>query len=270
MRNFLLLQSFLFLLSPVCRSQMAESFPDVDKNDLPGAKISSERIFTGESLFGYIDGGAELYLEYGFINAHISEISIMGGKYKTEIYRMAGPDEAFGIFSVSRYRCRSMPPVSEFSCQTRYQLQICAGPYYISIINGSGNATDSLASLKIGEKIVKKITEPSADLSAYLPGTDSDTIRKRAVLAMGRIGIMNGAPDLEDFFRNAPEYTAVILPGNLSTLVSVKFKSQEDCLSFASLQKWNPEKLTALPAKQPDGLTVTKLTATCLLIEIQE
>jgi hypothetical protein len=270
MQKLLILQAFLFLLSPLCRSQIADSFPNIDKNDLPDAKISAQRIFTGESLFGYIDGGAELYLEYGFVNAHISEISIMGGKYKTEIYRMAGPEEAFGIFSVSRYRCRSMPPVSEFSCQTRFQLQICAGPYYISIINGSGYATDSLASLKIGDKIVKKITEPSANLSAYLPGTDADTIRKHAVLARGRLGIMNGAPDWEDFFRNGSGYTAVILPGNKSTLLSVKFKSQEDCLSFESLHKWNPEKLSALPVKYPDGVTVTKLADTSLLIEIPE
>jgi hypothetical protein len=268
MRNLLLLLAVIFLLSPVCRSQIPESFPSVDKNDLPDAKISSERIFTGESLFGYIDGGAELYLEYGFVSAHISEINIMGGRYKTEIYRMEGPEEAFGIFSVSRFRCRSMPPVSVFCCQTRFQLMICSGSYYVSIINGSGNESDSIASLKIGEQIVRKIKEQSADLSVYLPGVARDTIRKHAILVKGRLGIMNGIPDLEDFFRNASRYTAVILPDNERTLLTIKFKSEEDLLAFTSLHKWNPENISAFPGTFTEGFTVNKLSDNTLLIKI--
>jgi hypothetical protein len=270
MQKPFLLQAILIFLSTVCWSQIPESFPLPGKNDLPGAKISNERIFTGESLFGYIDGGAELFLEYGFVSAHISEISLMGGRYKTEIYRMEGPEEAFGIFSVSRFRCSSIPPVSDFSCMTRFQLMICSGSYYISIINSSGTPNDSIASLKIGEQMVRKIKGLSADLSAYMPWVAPDSIRKHAVLAKGRLGIMNGTPDLEDFFRNAPRYTAVILRKNESTLLSVKFKSHDDLLAFAALHKWNPEFISGLQRKFPDGVIVKKLNDNTLLIEITE
>ncbi len=113
-------------------------FSTIGKKDLPEAKFSSSRVFTGSSLFGYINGGAELYLEYGFDVAAVTVIDYEDGEYKTEVFKMTGSEEAFGIFSVSKYRCLSIPALSEFTCQTKYQLQICKGPYYISIINKTG------------------------------------------------------------------------------------------------------------------------------------
>ena len=89
--------------------RISDSFPSIDESDLPDAGFEIPKTYTGASLFGYMNGGAELYLEYGFSGAWINEIHLTGGQYITEIYRMNGPEEAFGIFSVSRYRCKSTP-----------------------------------------------------------------------------------------------------------------------------------------------------------------
>jgi hypothetical protein len=259
---------FLLYFSINCFSQSVDQFPDIDKNDLPDGRFQPARIFTGTSLFGYIDGGAELYLEYGFSSVWISEISFMGGKYKTEIYQMTGPEEAFGIFSVSKYKCRSMPPISPFTCQTRYQLQICAGPYYISIINGSGSKTDSIASLRIGEAIVNRIKEPSADFSSYLPGVSNEEIRSSAILAKGKLGIMNGAPDWEDYFKDCTGFCLVILPGSENSVLSVRFNSHEDLEKFVSLHNWGHETITKEKNKFSTGEIISKLAENHLLIEI--
>jgi hypothetical protein len=258
----------LFFITANCYSQVNESFPYIDKDDLPDARFQPARTFTGTSLFGYIDGGAELYLEYGFSSAWVSEIGFMGGKYKTEIYRMTGPEEAFGIFSVSKYKCRSMPPISPYTCQTRYQLQICAGPYYISIINGSGSKTDSIASLRIGEAIVNRIKEPSADFSSYLPRISNEEIRSSAILAKGKLGIMNGAPDWEDYFKDCTGFCVVILPGKDNSVLSVRFNSNEDLEKFVSLHKWDPRKISIEKNKFSTGEIVSKLSDNHLLIEI--
>ena len=74
----LLVLILLILWLPACLSQLPEDFPTIDKTDLPGAKISSSRTFNGTSLFGYIDGGAELYLEYGFSAVLVTEIELHG------------------------------------------------------------------------------------------------------------------------------------------------------------------------------------------------
>jgi hypothetical protein len=263
-----LLPALLIFLSQANYSQSDGSFPSVDRNDLPGATIRPARTFTGSSLFGYIDGGAELYLEYGFSELWVSEIEFMGGKYKTEIYMMNGPEEAFGIFSVSRYRCLSMPPVASYSCQTRHQLQLCSGQFYVSIINSSGSSNDSIASLRIGEAIARKITGPPVDLSTYLPDVSPEKIRKGAIIANGKLGVMNGAPDWEDYFKDINGYSVLILSDTDKTFLSVKFNTRESMVSFASLHNWNTDDITDNAGRFSGGVTIRKLSSCHLLIEI--
>jgi hypothetical protein len=221
----------------VCFSQTQKDLPVIDKNDLPEAGFSSSRIFKGSSLFGYIDGGAELYLEYGFEVASVTKIEYNGGEFKTEIFKMTGTEEAFGIFSVSKYRCLSMPPLSKFSCQTKYQLQICKGPYYISIINETGTPSDSITSLKIGRIIADKIQDKEVELSSYLPDINAETLQTKTFLARGRLGIVNGSPEMEDYFLDATDYTAVIVREDAKKLISVKFRNKESFQKFIELHK---------------------------------
>jgi hypothetical protein len=263
----LLLFSILFF-AVYGNSQPAEQYLSIDKNDLPDARIQSARSFTGESLFGYINGGAELYLEYGFSSLWVADIELMGGKYKTEIYRMNGAEEAFGIFSISRYKCLGRPPLSPFTCYNKYQLQVCTGEYYISIINSSGSQTDSLASVTIAESIVGKIKGLSVDLSGYLPGWPEESLNNSAVLARGKLGVMNGSPDWEDYFKGIADYSLVIYPDNEKTILSVKFENHDALTKFTSLHNWRIEDLTYKPEEQTGGEVVRKLSDTHLLIEI--
>ncbi|HBZ20804.1 MAG TPA: hypothetical protein DEO60_06740 [Bacteroidales bacterium] len=254
---------FLFFLnSPVSFSQLPEDFPSVNKIDLPGARFSSPRTFNGSSLFGYIDGGAELYLEYGFSVVSVIEIEYLQGKYKTEIYKMNDPEAAFGIFSVSKYRCLDMPSLSEFTCRTRYQLQICKGPYYISIINSQGTKTDSIASITIGKIITDKIPDDDLDLSKYLPGIKKETIKTNCILAKGKLGIMNGMPDLEDYFKEVENYTAVFVKSE-KVIISVKFSNEMSYKKFLESNKWPDETLSIAPG-------VKKIAENHLMIELPD
>lgn len=225
----------------VCFSQIKDDFPAIDKGDLPGVNFLSSRVFTGSSLFGYINGGAELYLEYGFDVATVTVINYKGGEYKTEVFKMNGPEEAFGIFSVSKYRCTGMPDLSKFTCQTKYQLQISKGPYYISIINKTGTRSDSIVSLELGRILTSKITDKEVDLSSYLPEIDDETLQSKSFLARGRLGVVNGSPEMEDFFLGVTGYTAVIAKKDGKRLISVKFSSGESYQKFLDLHKWKDD-----------------------------
>jgi Family of unknown function (DUF6599) len=243
-----------------CFSQLPEGFPLVSKSDLPEAEFSSSRTFNGTALFGYIDGGAELYLEYGFSAMSVTDIEYMQGKYKTEIYRMKGPEEAFGIFSVSKYHCLDMPSLSEFTCRSKYQLQICKGPYYISIINRTGSRSDSISSAKIGRIISDKIKDKEVDLSQYLPGVQEELLKSRCFLAKGRLGIVNGYPDLEDFFQGITDYTAVIVNSE-KIIISVKFGNEGSYKKFLELHNLGDGAIAA-------SAKVKKIATYHLLIEL--
>jgi hypothetical protein len=259
--------SLIFFLFPlVCCSQIPAGFPVINKTDLSDAKFTPARYFTGESLFGYMDGGAELYREYGISDAVITEFDLSGGHYKCEVFKMTGAEEAFGIYSVSKYHCLGSPPFSTYTCQTHYQLQICKGPYYISIINKAGNKADSIASLKIGEILSGKINGPSIDLTSFIPGTDTSYLQRNAVLAKGKLGLMNGATAWEDYFKDLSGFCALILPSGDKTILSVRFSDKEALMEFCRLHKIEPARLSGMPLKISGSESVTLLRENHLLI----
>ena len=249
-------------------SQIEIDFPVVTKQDLPEARFSPVRTFNGESLYGYIDGGADLYLEYGFTGVSVSEFAYLKGKYKTEIYKMKSAEAAFGIFSVSRFRCRTRPVIATYTCQNKYQLQICCGHYYISIINESGSNADSSASIMIGKKIIEKITDTSADLTSFLPGIPAEVVRNESCLVKGRLGVVNGASDLEKYFSGLEGFTAVIIKTDRETLVSIRFDNNEALKKFGVLHSLETDKLSGTAYKMKDGESVRKLYNNHLIIEI--
>ncbi|MBN2609959.1 MAG: hypothetical protein JXB00_00215 [Bacteroidales bacterium] len=267
--KYCLIFCFLMILVPDCFSLVPSPFPYVTEDDLPGARFEKPKIYTRESLYGYINGAAELYLEYGFTNAWICEIIWMGGKYTAEIYRMGNPEDAFGIFSVSRWQCKNVPSLSPFSCHTRYQLQVCSGSFYISIINGTASSTDSITPVKIAQAIVRKIHEAPADISYYLPGLQPETINQKAILARGRLGVMNGAPDWEDFFESAKGYTTVILHEGDTIFLSVRFTTKEDLNGFMVSRNWDPQTINTEKTKMPTGEIVSLISDHHLLIEMR-
>jgi hypothetical protein len=234
----------------------------VTRADLPDAKFSSSRTFNSQALYGYIDGGAELYLEYGFSVLSVTEIEYMQGKYRTEIYKMNGTEDAFGIYSVSKYRCLDMPTLSEYTCRTKYQLQICKGPYYISIVNRTGTKTDSIASVAIGKIITDKIREDEINLSSYLPGVHDEVIKTKCILAKGKLGIMNGSPDLDDYFKGVENYTAVIVKVE-KIIVSVKFSDGGSYKKFLEIKKWKDGTFD-------NAESVKKIADNHLLIELHD
>jgi hypothetical protein len=260
-----ILTSFSVLVSLF--SQENQDFPILNKTDLPGGRFSPSRSFSGELLYGYMDGGADLYLEYGFSGLTVSEFEYKRGSYKVEIYKMKGPEEAFGIFSISRFRCRSKPSFSTYTCQTKYQLLIYSGSYYISIINKSGTRADSMASILIGEKLVSKIKQPLVDLSSFFPGTPAKKIANDVKLVKGMLGVINGSAELEKFFENSTGYTAVILADPEKNLISIRFENNDALEKFAELHMWKLDDLNESGIKMTTGEFVKKLNNCQILIE---
>lgn len=268
MKRLLFVVFICFFLFLSTLAQINEGLPAISKQDLPGATFSPLRTFSGESLYGYIDGGADLYLEYGFNEVTVSEFSYLKGKYKVEIFRMNNPESAYGIFSVSRFRCRTRPTITTYTCQNKYQLQICSGSYYVSIINEAGTEDDSTISIFIGEKIIGKITEPSADLSVYLPGISPEKVKNESILVRGKLGVINGAQDLDGYLKEMKDYVALILNTSEKIFISIRFKDMEALNRFGVSHGWDIDKLSPKAYQMKTGESVRKLNENHVLIEI--
>ncbi len=58
--------------------------------------------FSGDSLFNYINGAAEMYHKYDFEEVHVGRYAGQGGEITVDIYRFADPDRAFGMYTTLR------------------------------------------------------------------------------------------------------------------------------------------------------------------------
>ena len=68
--------------------------------------------YTRANLYDYINGGADLYLSYGFQRAEVAEYSGPGGaKLTVELYDMGSAYDAFGVFA--REKPKETPSVGD-------------------------------------------------------------------------------------------------------------------------------------------------------------
>lgn len=147
---------FLIFLAAAAFLKAAE-FPALQNGELPGLQIVDSQEYRGSQLYGYINGGSELYYEYGFESVLVQTIRIAKSEYQAEYYRMTNPTAAFGIFSVSRRPGRLLPEFSGFGQSTRFQTLFAVNQFYVSVTNFSGTAADSQITVRLARKIAGKI-----------------------------------------------------------------------------------------------------------------
>jgi hypothetical protein len=227
----------LFLLAgPVA---LAGDVPVLDAKDLRGAKITKTDFYAGKALFGYIDGGAELYLEYRFKELGRQEILYAGENFVVEVYQMAGPREAFGIFSVQRFKCIPVDSLLRNTCLSRYQLQAVTGDCYLSIINESGSVAAQKASIRIFRAIAARIKPQQINLPAVFHTGELKPHLQHLIIAFGILGVQNGFDEWSALFGNTHRFFLTLLPIETERgrvcFSQVQFESAEELEGFVSL-----------------------------------
>lgn len=123
--------SFLFLSALLCVP------PCLNAQEV---EVKRERTFTGTGLYGYMNGGAEQFLEYGVTKLVTRDVVYQGEEFTVDIYDLPSPEEAFGIYSLHIFRCQRADTLGCIDCLSRYQLQAAAGNRYVSVVFPSGSA----------------------------------------------------------------------------------------------------------------------------------
>ena len=108
------------------------------------------RVFPGAELYGHIDGGAELFLEFGFDTLTFQRHRRGSGEFIVEIYRMADAGAALGIYLMKCGRETPDPGFPERHTVGRYQLEFVKGPYYARITSVVGKADLQPALVEFG------------------------------------------------------------------------------------------------------------------------
>jgi hypothetical protein len=206
--------------------------------EIAGGKVVRTNYYDGTSLWGLIDGGADIYLEYGFDKLLFQEIEIKGLKFRVEIYRMTDDKAAFGIYSVSRYKCSHRDTLTKFICITPFQVQAAIGKFYLSISNEKGDKETEGMTLNLFSKYSVKISENSRALPELFAKKSLEPYKDRLKFMKGRLGIQNGFPAWIEMFEPYSEYEIYLLPveseNGFANIALIKFGSEIEAKKFLS------------------------------------
>ena len=161
--------------------------------------VLSEQTYDAGALYGYMNGGSELYNEYNFKNLTVKELNIGGQTLKFECYEMDSPISAYGIFSVNVFKSKAydrliIPEVSI----SDYQLQAVCGNHYISIINTSGD----VAAQNAARDILKNFCEHNTPTDFYeVPSYVNVLNPERVFYINGQLALENRADSWLDFYK---------------------------------------------------------------------
>jgi hypothetical protein len=110
MRGFPIFLVLLFGLLFSCQSGFAASAELVDPADLLPKSVNNFYMdpptwhsFAAKSLYEYMNGGAEIFLEYGFDRGCVAEYTNGDKKLVVELFKMKTADAAYGLYTMSNY-----------------------------------------------------------------------------------------------------------------------------------------------------------------------
>lgn len=232
----------LFFIAGIIYGQADSDFPALTANDITDGKIIRESYFSGEALWGIIDGGADIYLEYGFDKLLLQEIEWKQINFRVEFYRMTDPTSAYGIFSVSHFKCGKRDTLSKYVCITPFQVQCALGRFYVSIANDKGTKEAELLTIKLFEIILNRSKETVFEVPARFSKLEFTSQIQTLKVIKGTLGFQNGFPTWLEKFEQFSNYTVYLLAADFGDEYSysaiIKFPSAVEMKKFAAQ---NPE-----------------------------
>jgi hypothetical protein len=213
-----------------------KGMPQLSTGEIPSLRVDTTRYFAGKALYGYIDGGAELYLEYGFDRVTVQEVRLEGDPYWVEVFRMSDPQAALGIFSVSRGNCDAVDALTRTSCSSTHAFQFALSSYFVRIANSSGSPAARSGGLQLARILVERAQGDSIEIPAILAATGGR--EQSLVYVRGALGMQNGFDDWSPLVDGLEGFDAYIVNLQDSPAQAIagdfRFKEEADLKKFVT------------------------------------
>ncbi len=179
-----------FLVIMVCTFAVAEVVKGEEKgkmnqeislpSEVGGWKWDEKGMkYNSGTLFGYIDGAAELYLAYGFQNLTVRRFEKLSQPpLIVELYEMASSEDAYGVFSFEHQdEAVEIGQGSEFGGGL---LRFWKGKYFVSVYAEGEEGEVESGILNMGKSVANSLpaTGPEPKLMGFIPGKDFGLVDK--------------------------------------------------------------------------------------------
>jgi len=126
--------------SPSQREALVSLLPAADA--MPGwSRRDSAKIYVGKDLYAFIDGGADLFFEYGFRQVVAAEYVEEGNaSINLEVYEMDDAGAAFGIYSIRSGTEAKPADIGQGGSTHPYYVMFWKGRFYVSLAASDSSA----------------------------------------------------------------------------------------------------------------------------------
>jgi len=213
-------------------SGYAQENSKVAFTDNDSVKVLKEQNYAGSGLWGYMNGGADLYLEYGVHALLVQEITWKELPLKAEIFHMKGEEHAFGIFSVQagdKYTSNEFG----YSSENAWQFQAAIGEYYISLVNTSGGAAHAALTAEAGLWFMQQFGTGPLLIPPMPPaGKGFGPVRH----ARGMLGMRAACAEINPLFRELEGYTLWLRVNHKTRDIVARFEAPVAIMNYVQVK----------------------------------
>lgn len=202
----------------------------LNDGDYEGLKVIKSEEFKAEQLYNYIDGGADLFFEYGFKSVTIQDLDINGNSFYVEYFSMGDAESAFGITALYRQSIFDFSTENKvYFNQTVEQTQFFLKNYYVRVVNN----TDFDGGKRVCGELMQVICNKNPAKKFELPlkiKIDKDILSTWDVkMTHGALGLQNALPNEPNYYSYLQSMTFyfLALSDNDETEIRI-FKLTED------------------------------------------
>jgi len=194
--------------------------------------------FKGEDLFLYIDGGAEIYREYGFVQVLVQEYKNREGEsLSLEIFQMTSPESAYGMFTYKRSARGERIEVGTEGQFDDYYLNFWKGHFVVTITGYDKNPKIRQGLLGLALAVSNRIQDYSAPPSLVAELPQPGLIKSNIRYFRGYLGFTNNYPSLgRESFRSQEGVRGDYSSG--ATLFILKYAGEDESRkNFSDVKK---------------------------------
>ncbi len=166
-----------------------QSLLPVEEEVAPWRLVDQPLAYDAGTLFNFINGGAEVYLEYGFEEVVSQEYGSGEDSVIATVYEMKDPTAAFGVFSYNRSPQKTLLDLGDGGFQGGFQVAFWQDRYFVLVESFSSNDTAEGALTSFSEVISKKIDTRSASPAVMGELPARDLIPGSPKLLKGRLAV---------------------------------------------------------------------------------
>ena len=218
------------------------------------------RTFNRNGLYGHINGGSELFLEFGFDVLTVQRYDRGADEVALEAYKMTSPEAALGIYLM---KCGKESPVEGIPGRhtgDAYQLMSLYGDYLLVVNNYSGKKEVAPVMKALLLETQKKIPfSRPADMLAPLPAKDRIAGSERLIRGMYSLASLYTLGDDDilllkgEIFGAAADYR--LASGGTYTRIVVVYPGKKEAEGALAHLKANLDSYLTVVAERPLGLT---------------